>query len=513
MTEQVGVDLRAYLRAVRKYWRLVVLLAVLGTATATFFTLRTPPTYSSTVTFFVSTPTTAGDSPLSGAQFGQQRVNSYVLLAPSERLATMVVEKSGTSLTPRQVTKRITADADVNTVLLTVHVQDGSRERSLRLAKAVSTEMVTLVDQIESQGGKRQSPVALEVVSGPTLKPYPVAPQKKKDVAAGLAVGLALGVLAAILRDVLDNTFRSPDVLRSVTRQPVLGSIGFDRGAADRPLVLGAANGTPRAEAFRQLRTGLQFINVDEPVKVLVVTSSTAQEGKSSTSANLALAFAEAGSSVLLIEADLRRPKVCDYLGLDRSVGLSNVLAGQADLDDAVQPFGRHQLMVLSSGSIPPNPSELLGTRNMIDLLARAREECDMVIIDTPPLLPVTDAAVVAAHADGALLVVRHGDTKRSHVQQSLRSLEAVGASVLGCVLTMTPRPKRTKTDGYETYDSVPVEAAPETTDRNESSPAPLPRARSLREVQDETMEMPVPARRLPTSRKSGTTTTTEEES
>lgn len=527
MPEQLGLDLRAYLRAIRKNWRLVLLITMACAALATFLTYQTKPTYSSTVTFFVTTPNTGSDSPLSGDQFGQQRVNSYVKLVPSERLATMVVKKSGTSLSPRAVMKRVSADADINTVLLTAHVNDESPKRSLALAKAISTEMVSLVDQLESQGGKKASPVALDVVSGPTLKPYPVAPQKKKDIATGLGLGLILGFAAAILRDFLDNTVRSTDTLRTVTRHPVLGSIGFDRDAEAKPLIVNRQAGSKRAEAFRQLRTALQFVNVDEPVKVIVVTSSTAAEGKSLTSANLALAFAEAGSRVLLIEADLRRPKVCDYLGLDRSIGLSNVLAGQAKLDDACQEFGRNNLMVLASGSVPPNPSELLGSRNMVDLLAQAREDCDFVIIDTPPLLPVTDAAVVAAHADGALLVVRHGKTKRSHVQQSLRALEAVGASVLGSVITMTPEQRRADPGGYEGYGYYTTEGednaenrsgrklfsrkgkAGDATDDAEVDPDETrstgPKV-SLSDVEDETMEMPIAAsvpkgsRQLPTA-------------
>lgn len=455
MPEQLGVDLRVYLRAVRQNWKWILVFAALGAALAAVVTLRTPTTYASSVGFFVTTPNSGSESALSGDQFGQQRVNSYVKLVPSERLASMVAKDSNTGLSADEVSKRLSAEADINTVLLNVQAQDTSPSRARSLAKATSTDLVKLVENLESENGRRTSPVRLAVVSGPT-DPEPVAPEPRKNIAIGLLAGLALGVAAALLRQLMDNTVRDTESLRVTTRLPVLGTVNYDRHADTSPLLVRGQTGSGGAESFRQLRTGLQFASVDEPVKVLVVTSSIPSEGKSLVAANLALAFANTGSRVLLLEADLRRPKVCDYLGVDRTVGLSNVLAGQVELDDAVQPYGSGQLMVLPSGSIPPNPSELLGTRNMVDLLDSLREMCDLVIIDTPPLLPVTDAAVVAARSDGTVLVTRHGFAKRAQLGQAVRSLQAVGAQVLGTVLTMVPESKGGETD-YEGYESVPV--------------------------------------------------------
>jgi capsular exopolysaccharide synthesis family protein len=142
---------------------------------------------------------------------------------------------------------------------------------------------------------------------------------------------------------------------------------------------------------------------------------------------------------VILVEGDLRLPKVADYLGVEDSAGLTTVLAGRADLDDVLQPYGDTGLMVLASGPIPLNPAALLGSRHMADLLARLRERADLVIIDTPPLLPVADAAVLARQTDGAIVVVKHGKTTRDHLTRGLQRLRAVDARVLGGVLTMVP--------------------------------------------------------------------------
>lgn len=463
MSDHLTKDLTAYLRALRKNWLLIVVCTLLGLGVSVFLTVRTPPTYSSSVTFFVTSPE-GSDTPLSGDQFGRQRVNSYAKLVTSDRLATMVKNVSGSPLSPQQVMGRLSAESDVNTVLLTVRATDGTRDGSLDLARAVSTQMVALVEQIESQGGQRRSPVALDVVSGPTTTPYPISPQKTKNLATGMLAGLLLGLVAAVARDLLDTSVRRTEALQDVSRRPVLASIPRSGKADDRGALVGGRAGVGWGEAFRKLRTSLQFMNVDEPPKVLVVTSANAAEGKTVTAVNLALSFGDSGARVLLVEADLRRPAASDALGLDRAIGLSNVLAGRVRLDDALQQFGQ-VLTVLPSGALPPNPAELLGSRAMAELLKQTRSRFDMVIIDSPPLLPVTDAAVLAARADGTVLVVRAGRTKRGQVANALRSLDGVGAAVLGTVLTMAAPGRRAETDYFATYETaaqvVPVTSDP----------------------------------------------------
>jgi capsular exopolysaccharide synthesis family protein len=278
------------------------------------------------------------------------------------------------------------------------------------------------------------------------LNSTPVEPRPLFVMSLALALGLVVGVSLAVLRETLDNSIRSVEILKSASGAAVLGVIAYDETAKQSPLIVESHSRSMRAEAFRQLRTNLQFVDVDNPIKVLVVTSSVAEEGKSSTATNLAVSFAAAGQKVLLIEGDLRRPRVAEYLGLDASVGLTNVLAGQVAVDEVLQTWGRGGLTVLPSGSIPPNPSELLGSRNMSDLLVSLRKTFQVIIIDSPPLLPVTDAAIVAAKADGAILVVRYGLTKRQQVSAAVDALKAVDARVLGTLLNRTP------TRGVDSY-------------------------------------------------------------
>jgi capsular exopolysaccharide synthesis family protein len=434
------MDLRSYLRAIRKNWWIVLLLTLLGTGAGVLQISLSTPQYASSVTFFVNTAPYKG-ALLQSDQYAQDRVNSYVQLLSSERLSNSIRDETGVNLSAIQLTKQISATSQVNTVLLTAQVTDPSPSQSLILATSLSKQFIALVNVIDPE-------VKLQIVSGPTLLPGPISPKKIIDMALGILLGLVSGIVIAILREMVDNTIRSLDVLREVTRSPMLGQIRFDPLAKKSPVILNTELRSARAESFRQLRTNVQFLEA----KVIVIASSVADEGKSTTATNLAISFVESGKRVLLIEADLRRPRISDYLGLERDAGLSNVLAGQVDVDDVLQPWGKSGLVVLSSGSIPPNPSELLGGRSMTVLLQEMRARFDLVIVDTPPLLPVTDGALAAAQADGAVIVVRSGKTKKHHVAAALESLRAVEANVLGCVLTMVPKNGRSGDRSYDGY-------------------------------------------------------------
>jgi capsular exopolysaccharide synthesis family protein len=432
------VTLQDYLRALRKRWWLVIAGAVVGTGLSVLWVQQLPPVYQGTVTFFATTPSLDSSSPLQSDQFGQQRVNSYVRLLDSEALAERVVEESDADLdlTEKEVITAVSGEADLNTVLLTANVRSTSPRRAREIVDSVAVQMPRLVEDIESDSGP--AAVLLRRVSGPTLNPDPVGPQTELWIAVGFLFGLGLGVAAALLRGLLDRTMRTSEDLRERLAVPVLGRI--PAGSSKKsPLLSESSEEWARAEAFRQLRTNLQFVDIEKPVTVLAVTSSLPGEGKSSTAANLAIAFSETGKRVLLIEGDLRRPVLAERFQLVGAVGLTNVLAHQMQLEDVVQQWGSHGLHFMASGPIPPNPSELLGSEAMVKLLAEARGLYDLVIIDTPPLLPVTDGAITAAGADGAVVVVRYGKTHTGDIERALENLRVVDARLLGTVLNRAP--------------------------------------------------------------------------
>ena len=254
-----------------------------------------------------------------------------------------------------------------------------------------------------------------------------------------LALGVLLGIGLAFLRDLLDNTVKDRQNLEEITGVAVVGSIPLDKERRKEPAKSFDNDNSAFAEAFRKLRTNLQFLAVDNPPRVIVVTSSMPNEGKSTTAINIALALAENDHTVALVDGDLRRPRLDKYLGVVGSVGFSTVLAGRASLNDVLQKTAFPGVTVLTSGAVPPNPSELLGSLAAKKVLDELRAHFDYVVIDSSPLLAVTDAAILAAGADGVLIVARYGETKREQLAHAVGNLRSVGASLLGAVFTITP--------------------------------------------------------------------------
>lgn len=435
-----GLDLRDYLRILRRNWLLIVAATLAGVLLGGAASILTTPTYTSETQLFVAIQNSGSAQELQqGNTFSQARVQSYVKTVDSPVVLQPVIDTLGLSVTAEQLAERVEASTDLNTVLINISVEDQSPVQSAAVAQAVADSLIRAIDKLERPTSGGTSPVSLSITKPATAPAGPSAPNTQINLAAGLAVGLALGILAGVLRTTLDNRVRGEVDLRRVTESPLLGGISFDSKATKRPLLTQALPQSPRAESFRQLRTNLQFANVSGKAKTVLVTSSLPGEGKSTTAVNLAIAIGQAGQTVCLVDADLRRPMVGDYLGLDRNAGLTTALIGETDVNDVLQHWGQDNLYVLTSGQIPPNPSELLGSNEMGQLIRRLEQAFDTVIIDAPPLLPVTDAAVLSQHVGGVVVVVGSSKLKQQDLQKSLGALEMVGANLLGVVLNRLP--------------------------------------------------------------------------
>jgi capsular exopolysaccharide synthesis family protein len=241
----------------------------------------------------------------------------------------------------------------------------------------------------------------------------------------------------AFVANVLDSSIKSPEEAGEIYNAPVIGQIIEDKpkpGAAKQPVVL-AEPASQAAESYRGLRNNMEFVNFDRSIKTLLVTSSVSGEGKSTVAANMATVLAQAGWRIVLVVVDFRRTAAEEMFGLSRTPGLSEVLAGSASLDSVIRrPF--EGLRLLPSGETPPNPNELLGSDAMMRLLANLGETADLIIVDTPPLLAVADAATAALWSDAALIVTRDGMTNRDAARKARQQLDRVGERIVGVVVT-----------------------------------------------------------------------------
>jgi len=448
--------LHDFLPVVRARWRLVLAGLLIGLAGAAAITWVTPPQYSAQVTIYVSAQAGADSTAAAyqGNLLSEQKMKSYTQLLTSRGVAQDVADRLGSGATANEIQQALAASSQPDTVLLTAVATDRSPPRAQQIADVAGVAFTSLVARLETPVPGRPPAVTAKVVESASLPTAPVSPRPAINTGLGILLGLLAGCAAAAVRHRLDTSVKTVDDMLEVTGSPNLGSIAHDTCIPEHPLTVHEHPNSPRSEAFRKIRTNLQFIDVDRPRKTIVVTSSMPEEGKTTTLCNLAIALAQAGRTVVVVETDLRRPRAADYLGLEGAVGVTSVLAGRVSLDRAVQPWGSDMFDVLSSGPIPPNPSELLASRQMSNLLAELINRYEIVLLDAPPLLPVTDAAILGAECDGALLIVRHGRTTRNQLKSAVSALESASVRVLGTILSMTP--ESDSDDYYHYYARLP---------------------------------------------------------
>jgi capsular exopolysaccharide synthesis family protein len=434
------LNLQDFLKALRARWVTVCVTIMIAVAGAVAVTLLTTPKYQASTRLFVSTSSGESVAELyQGNRLSQERVLSYTELLKGETLAQRTIDKLGLDESASALRESVTATAKPDTVLIDVRVLDPSPVRARDIANALSDEFVVMVRELETSEAGAVPDARVVVEQRASIPAAPVVPETMKNLLTGLGLGILLGVGLAVFRESLDNTIKSREEVENIVGAGLVGSIPLDKELRKDAAIGFESDNTAIAEAFRKLRTNLQFLAVDNPPRVIVVTSSMPSEGKSTTAINIALALAEADHNVLIIDGDMRRPTLHKNLDLVQPVGFSTVLSGGANLEDALQKTRFTGLTALTSGAIPPNPSELLGSMAAKKLLKEMRGQFDYVIVDSTPLLAVTDAAILAAGADGVLLIARYGQTKREQLTHAASSLRDVGATLLGAVITMLP--------------------------------------------------------------------------
>lgn len=491
------MELQTYLRIIRVGWVWLLLGTILGIGTAAGWVALQKPVYTADASGFVAVTGQGEDtgSALIADNLAKSKVKSYIDLGTWRSVAEDVITQLGLDARPETLVDQVRVTNPVDTVNLLVVANASTPEGARDLAQAWIQAMSSEIAKLESRDGGQP---LVELVAGDSaqLPRSPSSPNLRIALAVGALLGLAAGVAGAVVRYVLDRRIRSAEVVERETGHPVVGTIPLEKSFTDTGRLVpfdGGMTGGVRAkffrvaESLRELRTNLQFIDVDNPPRVIVISSPLPGDGKSTTSANLAIVLAASGQRVVLIDGDLRRPMVANIFGLIDGAGLTDVLAGRAAFDDVAQPVGLDgNLLVLGAGMLPPNPSEVLGSERMRDLMRTLSKDAT-IIIDAPPLLPVTDAAVLGHHADGVMVVASVGKTTIETLKKAMLNLEKANARCLGVVINRVP--VRGRGRGYDDYQytgdyyAAPPSATPESvtvaaptvsaSKRSDRSPAP----------------------------------------
>lgn len=458
--EERGSSVRAseYWKALRAHWVVVLFIVLLGGAAGLAVAALQPKTFSADASGMLTVQGT-GDlsSALSGDSYAKSRVTSYLDVAASRSVAELAKEDLGLEESPDALLGRIVVTNPTDTVNIQVTATGSTPEESRDLAEAWVRALGVQINELEGARDGGRSVVEFVSLDSAQLPTSPSSPNTRLYILVGILVGAFLGVLYSLIRHTFDRRVRAIAQVEEATGVSVVGSVPSRKsGAEGRLITTVGGNDTAEtdineyavAEALRQIRTNLQFMDVDNPPRQIVITSSIPGEGKSFIAANLAATLAATGEDVVLVDADLRRPMIAETFGLVGSVGLTDVLAGRAQITDVLQPVGdAGHLFVLAAGSIPPNPSEILGSRAMQALLKELSQHA-VVLVDTPPLLPVTDAAILAAQADGAMIVTTAGRSTLDMLGESLAALRRVHGRALGIIINRVPL-RGAATDGY----------------------------------------------------------------
>lgn len=356
----------------------------------------------------------------------------------SQRVAEMEKQVAETSaaIAAQQLAEGIDVNATpdpTNNTIRNVSPQLLQLESRLTEYQRLYSDLVTNFEQVRL--AEAQSSTNIFVSEPASVSRDPISPNTTRSTMLAVVVGMMLAVGIVFAIEYLDDTIKNPDDIRRKFNLPVLGVIAHHGIVDGKPISLTEPR-SPVVEAFRTLRTNITFASVDVPLRRIIITSSVPQDGKTTISANLAVVLAQGDKKAVLIDADLRRPQIHHRFGLPNRMGLTNLFVRQMDmLPGVLQSTELPQLSIITSGALPPNPSELLTSNKMAQIMDRLNQDYDMIVIDTPPVLTVTDAAAMAASTDGVIVVVKPGVTKLSALAQTVDQLRAVGARILGVVL------------------------------------------------------------------------------
>jgi capsular exopolysaccharide synthesis family protein len=435
------MSLTDYLRIARRFWKGIVALVLVSTVAAFGWYLIQPRIYAAEASGMVISSGADNLSwSLAGDSLAKSKAKSYKTVADSASVADRVIADLGLPTTATALAGSVTVTVPTDGTEIRISAQDRDPAQAQNVANAWVKALAAQVNDLEKDANSKGNPAVKVVPLATAMLPTsPVSPKLSLALGVGVVGGLLLGLAYAFIRDRVDRRIRTSEEAERFG-YPVIGSLPLDDVLVKGSSVLEGAGGHQfMHEALRELRTNLRFIDVDHQPRIVLVTSSLPSEGKSTVIANLASTLAADAEPVIVVDADLRRPNVHNVFGVSGEVGVTDILSGRAGIDDVIQTWpGNDLVRVLAAGHIPPNPSELLGSQAMRNLLSTLAQD-SLVLVDAPPVLPFTDAAVLSRVADGTLVLVRAARTKVDELSHALGNLQRVKGRVLGLILNGVP--------------------------------------------------------------------------
>jgi len=422
----------------RRRWLLIVLAGLLGTTLALIVAGVQPPKYTASVDVFVTVTSGQSTGDLAqGSAFSQDQARNFAAVVPKEIVLGPVIKQYGLNISLDDMRKNVDVDVQLNTSVITIKVTDHDPALSAALANAVASQLSAAVLQLSpTVSDLKGAPVRAEVIEAAGVPVKPSSPNIPLYAMMGMLAGLVLSIGYLVIVELVVARVDSTEQVEALTGSVVLASVPRDRKVARHPIAVTALPLSLRAETIRHVRTALKFLP-GEANQTFVITSSVSGEGKSTTAANIAAAFAAEGLSTCLVEADLRRPRLEGLLDLTGGPGLSDIVVGQSQIEDTVQTWGPDQLQVILVGTVPPNASELLGSTRGQEALRSITEKFEVTIIDTPPLTAVTDAAIIGRMFGGVVMVVGGGKVRTSELRQAMGALAVADVPIRGTVMNL----------------------------------------------------------------------------
>ena len=428
------MSIRDLLGVIRTRWRLIAfcMLVVVGATAAT--TIVTTPVYEATARIYLETEKAVDNRPSGSYAITQKDLNTYVAILGSPAVQDPLRERLG--LAPGSELN-VSATVAELTNMLDVRAQSSNPELAAAVANTAGPVLAESAQRFSPLLANNNQAVKATAVTPAVVPGAPISPNVKTNLALALLAGLIVGVGVALVRHMSDTKVRGEDDIRELSDRPILGTIPLVKRSGSAVLSIADEPHSHHAEAIRRLRTNILFVDVTTQGHSFVITSSNPGEGKTTTSVNLALAMADAGSKVLLIDGDLRNPTVAKTMGIEGGSGLTTVLLRRAEALDVVQRWRDTNLYVLPAGQIPPNPSELLGSEAMSLLFQKLSQDFDYILVDSPPINPVIDAVLLNQLTHGLIMVVAAERTKKRELEAALRSLKTVEVPVSGFALNL----------------------------------------------------------------------------